>query len=1485
MRKKGFSLMLAVIMLLGMFPSNNSVLATERQAIDVTDRITVDNKYITQNGVEIVQGGTIDVSKEVRFNMAMRIKVKGDYIGQGLSVEENAIVQHGDTASFVIAENLVGVQILDDQTMDFLSEDNIKVGEVIFRYEANTLKANITFNGNEDIFKENYKNVKFSFSGRFYLGKLNIGQKEIFEKNYELAFTPEMNFQIEKELVAKKKDNSGVHLLEKENYDNRNLEWKVVVTATENVHGVDVPMDLAGYQLEEIFSKEVNKTTGAFKTMDLADSSSNKIKIGDTLVELVTAPTVDGFKYTFPANSVSPQEIRFYTAMTELELFVSQTPNDNIFTKKNTVQLLNQGGNIVRDKENKEVRKSIEVKVRAMDLFRKFGQDSSMPYDINGGKKFRFEWHLVSNLQYIKGLKDLKLYDNSILDDLPTNGDKHTKIISAKWQIPDPNDSAWNNIPLDNPFNVYQNLKWIDMPGEPVLHAVPAESKYFASDMNGPRRLVITVEANIGMRKYDYYTNVFYPRWEGITNSNNRTVSAGVYLGSKFVKKRGLKEGDALQIKWQLEIMHDRRQGKVPQNLLTELSDPVMYDFLPFKKYDKQKLTVKNATGSSNQINGVPISETITSIESGNLSFQKYHRHQVVSGDVDVKVHSIYNDDVHVADLLEFKPATSAAKDMRWDIHVWTESAQADRIFHNGRGYFINGATVFDGTRKVDESRVGSSNNLHMLDKEMIPAREWFPNRPITIETVNKKTKDAKKGYHHAENAVIYRISINKSKFLRFKDLFGGLKLTDTLPDNWEFTPITEGRDFLVYKGKNLRDWAVGDYSVEAVGEALTDAELNDINLTNNAFIGTKEAVIEIKENIDSPYVILLKARPKQDTILKYIDSANHSEITVKNIVKMEAADPNAFKNNANHILQVEQDVTFNPWTIKKSHDGTVDKDNRTSTAKRGSGYGALIWTVDYMPRETNLQTVTFEDTLTNQSFRVENGVLQLTGKIRLLEFDVNGDGSFRGTGPNNEGTKIEWITDGVDKNIELLNQGNQIRVKITPKPYKGYRLEYLADFDGNHALGKSVSNTITLKGTALTETVADYIAGTYDAKATFDTFPVVEVIKVDEKQKELKGAVFAVFEGAAERARVTTNNLGNARFTNLERNRTYTLREVTAPEGYLPDDTTYRISIDNRDNVTITNLKTNAVINGKQVIVINRNRNPISVEVVKEWVKPVAEHAKPVTIRLMRGNEASPIAEQLLPVGQKKLTFTTDKNNQVLYEKDADGNIIRYRVEEVAVDGYTSESFEKKTENGNYIKRTENAALTLVDTPQGKKAFVKFVNTFIKKPEVPVAPFEPEKPKEESKPEPPKEEPKPQPEPEPQPQPEPKPEEPAEPTPEPEPTPIPREDIPTGVLEIPDGDVPKVVVPPKNGKFEFDGHTWRYIPNPNFYGKDKIELKITRPDGSEYEEVILIDIPIPEGDVTLPQTDGIPAWVFVIGGLGLFAAALWLKRKNRTAE
>lgn len=119
-------------------------------------------------------------------------------------------------------------------------------------------------------------------------------------------------------------------------------------------------------------------------------------------------------------------------------------------------------------------------------------------------------------------------------------------------------------------------------------------------------------------------------------------------------------------------------------------------------------------------------------------------------------------------------------------------------------------------------------------------------------------------------------------------------------------------------------------------------------------------------------------------------------------------------------------------------------------------------------------------------------------------------------------------------------------------------------------------------------------------------------------------------------------------------------------------------------------------------------------------------------------------------------------------------------------------------------------------------------------------------------------------------------------PTPEKPNTPNPSTDIPSieGEINIPDNSIPLIGRDPNHGIVTFEGNRWTYTPNKGFHGKDTFTVIVKTPSGEEIEEIIEVDVPIPQGITTLPQTDGLPPMLYFLFGTFFIVVAFSLKKR-----
>ncbi|HHY26883.1 MAG TPA: LPXTG cell wall anchor domain-containing protein, partial [Desulfitobacterium dehalogenans] len=122
-----------------------------------------------------------------------------------------------------------------------------------------------------------------------------------------------------------------------------------------------------------------------------------------------------------------------------------------------------------------------------------------------------------------------------------------------------------------------------------------------------------------------------------------------------------------------------------------------------------------------------------------------------------------------------------------------------------------------------------------------------------------------------------------------------------------------------------------------------------------------------------------------------------------------------------------------------------------------------------------------------------------------------------------------------------------------------------------------------------------------------------------------------------------------------------------------------------------------------------------------------------------------------------------------------------------------------------------------------------------------------------------------------------------------------PKETPKAGTVKVPTGGTVEVSKPPQHGKVTIEkSGKWIYTPDPGFIGEDKFSIKVTKPDGTEEEVLIEIDVEkiplgasqVPSADnggsgKELPKTGESSKVGFYLAGLSLVLLGLVLRRKT----
>ena len=222
-----------------------------------------------------------------------------------------------------------------------------------------------------------------------------------------------------------------------------------------------------------------------------------------------------------------------------------------------------------------------------------------------------------------------------------------------------------------------------------------------------------------------------------------------------------------------------------------------------------------------------------------------------------------------------------------------------------------------------------------------------------------------------------------------------------------------------------------------------------------------------------------------------------------------------------------------------------------------------------YKPYKTyedgNLTKIRLEDKING------NLVLRKVKNSDKLIFEGDNYRIFKGE-VDNEGNFISQseITKELDK-IFVYDEENGILKIMIPDNNSTYRISYITDFADDAKRGDSLSNEVSLiedsKLISKKVVVSHEISASAFAHIHDKPYERLKLIKTDKSGKKLAGAKFSFkklkTEGSAEEDKgIFTSVSDSAIIIDDLTEGEYELREIEAPEGYEPNDVTYKISV-----------------------------------------------------------------------------------------------------------------------------------------------------------------------------------------------------------------------------------------------------------------------------------------------------------------------------------
>ncbi len=625
-----------------------------------------------------------------------------------------------------------------------------------------------------------------------------------------------------------------------------------------------------------------------------------------------------------------------------------------------------------------------------------------------------------------------------------------------------------------------------------------ASGEYFLGDIN--RMFLLTIVSRVPDEDYTTgqktFNNTASIRWDGYTGGGTGigSGSVGVVIGYNAMSKTGVADKANQKIRWTVSI--DPKGQNIP--------NMKVYDLLVYGK----SINLNTVSGIPAGINPADLTARYSQKYAGNFS-----------GAYTANVIPVYQGGLRVADLIEVTGLDPVDKStFSFDSTV----LDPDVFAGNSNINVQNTATLFSAYTKVNSATGTVSFQSRMLSKNMLK-RGAMSDPAAGINS--QLTSNLSEGFDYIDKSVIFRLSVNANG-LNFAgavnangELMGDATLVDTLPAGWEFVPIADGIDFYIFDGKGESNGRV----------TAVDTTPDSVDGLTAAISGrTAEFTFT---NLNKPYVILVKARPTDDTVASYFDS-NESN-TVRNTSKLTG-------EKWSTGVTSTQDVTINSRILDKTMAKPQD--------------GELLWTLDYKPYNLGLSGQYLDDVLPlGLDIRTDaSGRLVIEGNITAHELILNADGSYT------KGAAIELEPGDTVK----YDPETRVLSFLIPDHMKGYRFTYYTDITGNPG---QVSNKVSLMGEdgSIEDVSKPYQITAADGSASLRRNGSISITKINGSGNRLAGAEFTLFaeDGVTIVKRGVTDSQGTLVLKVIPDGR-YILRETAVPAGYNLDTTVHEVVV-----------------------------------------------------------------------------------------------------------------------------------------------------------------------------------------------------------------------------------------------------------------------------------------------------------------------------------
>ncbi|BFH66711.1 hypothetical protein J27TS7_38960 [Paenibacillus dendritiformis] len=678
--------------------------------------------------------------------------------------------------------------------------------------------------------------------------------------------------------------------------------------------------------------------------------------------------------------------------------------------------------------------------------------------------------------------------------------------------------------------------KWEDGVASEVRPITPDEnSVYFFGDVNGKVQLVIKSKVKSGSS----FTNIPRANWDLDTkdaNGNfiqNNDVTTGtrpnavtdeaiITVGAHTFTKAGsisMEDFNLGGITWTVNL--------TPQYALP---NGVVYDVLV---HGGDLNVLNDAVDETGEVSAETIAKIKENVTTAQL-WKKYHKDTLKSANgLTLKAIPLTVNGKVVADLIK---ATGYTTDQAASFSFRALETNTDVLFRqdiNAEKTRWNRALLFDG-ETVKQTQNSINLHLRMLNKDMLTASypmkkdgtadTWYTpndvNRYIGYDGSSSGDEYTLAGYDRTTKTVTFRLGVNMPGYNTVEmakeggnRVISDIKLVDTLPEGWEFVPFSEGKDFELYKGYSDNGGGTG-YGVR--NNAVSIIKPNDpahvVSFSHSGNVGTFTF-----SKLESPYVILVKARPSNAALEKYLEE--YTTNGTDRQVLYNKADLHMTWGGVEKVVTEQRKVIVPIQALGKSVTKPVP--------------GVLEWTVNYTPPFNMDQGVYLQDTLgagMNLRYDEFGKLVLIAPSMAVYRAKLTASGALE-----RDGAALNLSDPNCEVQVEAEpGAGGTTVLKFKMKdPNKFYQFVYQTEVDPSKAkAGDKMGNEVKLTGDDKLNSISAKSESTLDSSdvaGSSSTNALLPLKKVDPDGNPLQGVEFTLYkkDGGAQAASGKTGKDG----------------------------------------------------------------------------------------------------------------------------------------------------------------------------------------------------------------------------------------------------------------------------------------------------------------------------------------------------------------------